>query len=176
MNNFFGVNVPFALYCDGGVVLKNPSLLGGTWAYCGIDENGAKVSKASGVVTPSELGKKVISNNFTELLAALNALESVPHDWEGTLYTDSLVTLRRVTTGNSFKGISNTMKERTLARRKGRKYKVVLLSGHPSRAELRRGVGKRGTPVSVHNVWCDEECKKQAEKLLERLRASKSRE
>ncbi len=169
MTTLSTMSVPFALFCDGGVVLKNPSVLGGTWAYCGIDENGAKVSKASGVVTPSELGKKTISNNFTELLAALNALESVSRSWAGTLYTDSLITLQRLTTGNSFKGISQTMKNRALSLREGRNYKVVLLSGHPSKAELRRGVGKRGTPVSVHNVWCDAECRKQAQKLLESL-------
>lgn len=29
-----------AVYCDGGVILKNPSEVGGTWAWCAVDAEG----------------------------------------------------------------------------------------------------------------------------------------
>jgi hypothetical protein len=34
----------------------------------------------------------------------------------------------------------------------------TLLDGHPTKAQLEDGTGKRGGPVSRWNVWCDKEC------------------
>lgn len=37
-----------AVYADGGVILKNPSAIGGTWAFCGVDAEGNRVIEGSG--------------------------------------------------------------------------------------------------------------------------------
>lgn len=48
--------------------------------------------------------------------------------------------------------------------------KTVLLQGHPTKADLACGIGKkRNLPVSIHNVWCDEACGKAAREFLENL-------
>lgn len=42
----------------------------------------------------------------------------------------------------------------------------VQLDGHPTKANLRAGVGKRGNPVSRHNAWCDRECARVGQRFL----------
>lgn len=148
----------------------NPSPLGGTYAFLHVNSKGVVTRQESGIILPRDSGLPKISNNFSELFAALEALESIPQGWDGTLYTDSLVTLRRITTGSKFNGIPEPMIERTLRLRKGRRYKVVLLCGHPTRKELEAGVGKRGYPVSIHNVTCDKLCRKEMDAFLEKMK------
>lgn len=53
------------------------------------------------------------------------------------------------------------------------KIKFVLLDGHPTRAQLAAGIGKRGHPVSIYNVQCDKLCGETAENHLRRLEESK---
>jgi len=48
-------------------------------------------------------------------------------------------------------------------------WDCVLLDGHPTKAQIESEKGKRGNPTSVHNVWCDEQCGKQARMYLESL-------
>jgi hypothetical protein len=46
---------------------------------------------------------------------------------------------------------------------------TVLLQGHPTKKDLACGFGaKRGFPVSIHNVWCDDGCHKAAKEFLEK--------
>src|ERR1044072_235490 len=83
-----------AVYTDGGVIGSNPSLIGGTWAFCYV-KNDLFVDARSGSVTPEVIGLAHVSNNFTELLAIIEALENLPAGWEGSLFTDSEGSLRR---------------------------------------------------------------------------------
>lgn len=150
-----------ALYTDGGVIGKNPSTIGGTWAWCGVDENGEQVIHRGGVVPC--VGKP-ITNNHTEQIAITLALEAMPDGWSGTVYSDSQVALGRVFKGWKEKNLPRNISERSTAavKRLG-KITPVLLQGHPTKADLLAGVGaKRGLPVSVHNQWCDEECGRQS--------------
>lgn len=172
---------PDYIFCDGGVIGANPSAKGGTWAYCWVSHNGVMLKSESGVVLPDGSTQtnlktanvsyvptlKTISNNLTEFVAALKALESVDEDWSGTLFTDSKVTLHRITNGKSFKGIPEPMVELILAIRRARKYKVVLVAGHPTKKELLQGYRARNKlPTSAHNVWCDETCQKLAKEFM----------
>jgi hypothetical protein len=43
----------------------------------------------------------------------------------------------------------------------------ILLDGHPTQAQLKAGVGKRGNPVSRFNAWCDLECQRMAARFRE---------
>jgi ribonuclease HI len=88
------------VYCDGGVIGSNPSAMGGTWAFVLVfSEIINLVTKievpysieSSGVITPADVDLPSVSNNVSEIVAALNALEILPADWAGTLYSDSLV-------------------------------------------------------------------------------------
>jgi ribonuclease HI len=160
-------DLPHSIYCDGGCVSRNPSPHGGTWCFCWVTQKGERVRHQSGLVFPQEVGLGRITNNLTELLAAVKALESVSKNWDGTLYTDSLVTMRRITTGQRFVGIPNHLRLRALELRRGRKYKVVLVGGHPTRKELTEGRRERnGLPVSPHNQFCDHECCRLAKDFL----------
>jgi ribonuclease HI len=166
---------PNSIYCDGGVVGPNPSAIGGTWCWCWVT-NGKILRYASGVVTPETIGVDGITNNVTELYAALRALESVPRDWAGTLFSDSKCTLMRLTNCRKWRGVPDWLRVRVQKRRAGRKYVTGLLGGHPTQAELKRGLGKRGHPVSEFNVFCDKECTRLARAFKTATRSQHNRE
>jgi ribonuclease HI len=165
-------NVVLALFTDGGVIWRNKSPYGGAWAFVGTDGQGLNVIERSGlaIVPPG----KLISNNTTEFMAAVCALETMPDGWNGTLYTDSEVTLKRlkhILSRVHFNlnielptGLPRNVFERGIAaaRRMGH-INVVLLQGHPTKVELATGIGKSGRVVSIHNVRCDELCTEQQE-------------
>lgn len=158
-----------SVYADGGVVGRNPSPKGGTWAYLHLDAGGNMVANRCGVVTPERdgAGLATISNNFTELWAALLGLEALPDGWAGTLYTDSEVTRGRLVNARpSFTNIPECVQERVV-RVKARlgPFTAVLLSGHPTQEQLARGTGKGGRPVSRWNVLCDQICTRLAAKF-----------
>ena len=165
---------PDEIYTDGGVISKNPSPIGGTWAWCWV-RKGKCVYYKSGVILAHEY--RTISNNFTELVAAVKAIESVPRDWNGVLYTDSAVTKARMTTGTRFEGVPNELRLNVLKLRRGRKWTVQLVAGHPTKKHLREG-HKNGAPVSKHNVFCDYLCGSRAREVISergRLRLTEKR-
>ena len=67
---------PAQIFCDGGVIGPNPSPIGGTWAWCWVHDD-VMIKHEYGVVEPCDLGLTKITNNHTELLAAVRALESL---------------------------------------------------------------------------------------------------
>lgn len=156
------------LFTDGGVCGRNPSTEGGTWAWCHV-QNGQRVRHESGFIARSEVGLDKVTNNLTELFAAVRGMESLPPGWSGTIWTDSQITLLRIRRGKQAKlnGIPDWLRERLAAvkARLGNSYRVGLLGGHPSRKDLARGTRTDGTPVSVHNVFCDGLCRKVAEEF-----------
>lgn len=160
------------LYCDGGLIGANPSRLGGTWA-CVIVTHGVGHEVFSGIVTPADAGMGTISNNYTELEAAVQALERAPAGWTGVIHTDSNVTrCRLIAKKPKMKGIPGHLQER-LRKAKARvgAFTVVLLDGHPTPLQLMHGKGKRGNPVSAWNVKCDAECTRLANQFKSRLAA-----
>lgn len=157
-----------ALYCDGGVIKRNPSHIGGTWAFCGINAEGERVLSRGGVVPANG---KPVTNNHTEQIAITLALEAMPDGWSGVVYSDSQIALGRVFKGWSTKNLPRNISERSKAalRRLG-KVRYVHLKGHPTKEELRNGVDNRfGCPVSIFNVWCDAECSRQSRAYLSKL-------
>jgi ribonuclease HI len=157
------------LYSDGGCITKNPSSVGGTWAYLQVDCAGPTILKEeSGLLLAGYLGLPKITNNLTELEAAVRALESVPDGWDGTLFTDSFITLCRISRDKTkFNGIPYPLVNRVDAVRKRLgKFQVVLLGGHPTKAELEKGLRHDNYPVSRFNVRCDELCQIEARKHL----------
>ncbi len=160
------------LWCDGGVILVNPSPNGGTWAWVFL-RNGQRAQHGSGLILPELFGIPKITNNLSELYAAVRALEFAGAGWPGTLWTDSLITLRRLTTSSRFRGIPQWLRLRVLDLRRGRKYDVQLCGGHPTKKDLRHGMlARNGLPCSQWNDWCDRECTRLAGEFL----CKKSRE
>lgn len=158
-----------AVYADGGVVSKNPSSIGGTWAWCHVDERGQRVNEDSGYISAADNGQPV-SNNVTELLALLNGIDALPAGWIGTVYSDSLISLGRVFQSWKLHNCPAWLLQRmgeVLRRHDVARMTYVLLDGHLTKEQLATGKGKRGNPVSEHNVWCDEACGAIARKILE---------
>lgn len=154
-----------ALYADGGVIGKNPSAIGGTWAWAHVDVNGERIKTASGIITPTEAQMPAITNNLTELYAIVLGLEAVSAAWAGTVYSDSWVSLQRVFLAAKLLHVPDWLIARLQTLQKSGQLRAVrwqLLDGHPTRAQLAAGKGKRGNLVSVHNVFCDAECQRQA--------------
>jgi ribonuclease HI len=163
------------VYADGGVVLQNPSPYGGTWAWCFVDEHGAIAAYESGFMHCLEAIPLPVTNNIMEFIAVVRALEALPEGWSGKLYSDSKVTLGRFFDGWPLRNIPTWWARRgeiQIKQRLGR-IEPVLLVGHPTRLELKEGVSRRhtplGTPVSRFNVFCDEECRRQAGELMSEL-------
>lgn len=163
------------VYCGGGVVKKNPSPIGGTWACVmvgpknessdgrGLDNN--ELSRHSGFITPQQAGLPAISNNYTELLAAVEAMERLPDGWEGPLFTDSFVTVCRLTSvAPKMNGIPDDLQRRMWLSRDRLKITACLLDGHPTKFHPKRGIGKRGNKVSRWNVLADFLCGEEAVK------------
>lgn len=149
------------LYVDGGVIRKNPSPIGGTWA-ARVISNKVVVAEYCGVITPDHAKMTTISNNLTEMLALVRGLEFLPSDWIGTVFSDSEVTLGRAFKGYKWGGIPNWL-EREFRRQKARllnwhDFEYVNLQGHPTIDEIKAKISKTGRPVSHHNKWCDDAC------------------
>jgi hypothetical protein len=90
-----------AVYADGGVVGRNPSVDGGTWAWAHVNAAGERVAQGSGYTFFYDAGGgdygTPISNNYTEeMLALVNGLLALPGGWYGTVYSDSQITLGRL--------------------------------------------------------------------------------
>lgn len=155
-----------ALYADGGLILRNPSDIGGSWAWCAVDADGNRLIESGGIVPATE--KRAITNNHMEQIAITLALEAMPAGWSGKVYSDSMVALGRIFKGWRVTNLPANIAKRSAAAvaRLGR-IESVLLQGHPTKADLERGIGaKRNLPVSIHNVWCDQECSRQAKLFL----------
>jgi ribonuclease HI len=159
------------LYVDGGVIAVNPSPFGGTYAYRLVLDNGRFFSEGK-VVTVSEMGGSV-TNNQTEMLALLEGLKHLPDDWTGTIYSDSMVTLGRAFSGFKWKNIPAWMIKLYQEQRRRLihwdQIKHVQLDGHPTKKQLEAGIGKRGNPVSIHNVWCDQACQEAGAKFMDAI-------
>jgi ribonuclease HI len=155
------------MYCDGGVVRRNPSPIGGTWACVFVGMAGEEVERASGFVGRDHVGMDV-TNNYTELLATVEGMERLEDGWDGCIQTDSNVTRFRLTLEKpSMHGIPQALRDR-LAACKARlgKFDVTLLNGHPTKDELFKGVGRRGLPTSRWNVLCDQLCGEEARRAM----------
>jgi len=168
-----------SLFCDGGVIKRNPSKIGGTWAWCQV-KNNQVIRSNCGVIRPVDMEMPSISNNLSELFAAIKALTALNtcyKDIPVVLYTDSKVTMHRLTDSVGFAGIPNDLRLRTLELRRLWHPQVILVGGHPSKKELETGLRERnGFPVSQWNVWCDKTCRKLAWEWVTELEASKKRE
>lgn len=158
------------LYVDGGVVLKNPSPIGGTYAYR-LLKDGEVVSEGGFFISCKDARVEAMTNNITEMMALVKGLENLPDDWTGTILSDSTITLGRAFSGHKWKNVPAWLCHRFVVQR----YRLVnwniinkeLLSGHPTRKQLATGIGKNGLPVSEHNVWCDQAARLAGERFME---------
>lgn len=155
------------LFADGGVIGRNPSGIGGTYAFS-ILKNGRVIQTGGSVIVP--ISETKISNNVSEFVAVLEGLEHLYADWSGIVYSDSKVTLGRFFCDWSLTNIPSDLQAR-MKSAKSRlanfaEFKYCLLEGHPTKSDLARGFGKKGYPVHEQNVWCDKKCKSLAKAFL----------
>lgn len=156
------------LYCDGGVIRKNPSPYGGTWAFVLVVNDITVMNKDKGVMFPAIFQQHFITNNQSEMYALLRGLAFLPPDLrEITIASDSYVTLGRAFHGFKWANIPQSMHEMYQNERARLihwdTFHPVLLDGHPTQAQLQAGIGKRGGPVSRWNVMCDQMCREAGE-------------
>jgi len=158
------------LYANGGVIYKNPSQFGGTWAFR-VLADGMVICEKSGVITPEQAGLPSITNNLTEMIAVIEGFRVMPSYWVGRVFSDSQVTLGRVFMGWKWNNIPLWLHHLYQAERKRLMnwddIKYTLLDGHPTQVQLEAGKGKRGGPVSIHNVWCEKVCGQEARRFVE---------
>lgn len=147
------------LYVDGGVIYDGSaggSTIGGTWGIVGTDENDEMVFEDSGFIKMTD---RDTTNQHSEMAAAIYALEKMPLGWSGTLASDSKITLGRLFEGHRTKNLPQELVER--ARLALDRLGVITpkhLDGHPTKAQLKAGIGKRGNPVNKWQVRCDQLC------------------
>lgn len=153
------------LYTDGGTIGKNPSKTGGTWAWCATDEADEFIYGESGYFLAPE-GKE-ITNHQAEFAAMTRALEAMPNGWDGTICSDSELTVNRFSKGYSCFNIPPNMLSRgkDVIERLG-EMSFIILQNKPTRKDIDAGFGKKtGLPVSKWNVWCDQKCRGEAQKI-----------
>lgn len=165
------ISHPLKLYTDGGVISKNPSPYGGTWAWVLVRDD-QEIKRRSGILDANRhvLGFDgcLVTNNQSELFAIVDGLFYLPSGCGVfEICSDSSVSLGRVFRGSSFNNIPGWMQTELIRmKRKFPNWKDVsytLLDGHPTKAHLASGVGKRGHPVSKWNKLCDDLCRAEAE-------------
>jgi hypothetical protein len=91
----------------------------------------------------------------------------LPPGWAGTLFTDSEVTQKRLLNKRAkFTNTPEWLIERVQKAKRVGKWKVSLLAGHPTRADLKRGYKQRNKlPVSIFNKECDLMCTRLAKEF-----------
>lgn len=159
------------LYTDGGLNGANPSSRGGSWAWLLTNVDGIPIKKGSGYYKPQDIGLEITSSNNSELLAVINAFETLDEGWTGMVRTDSYCTLSRfVGTKQFWDGVLKSLYDRAIAAKKCMGTLTwELIAGHPERhggkEALERGfVFKRENGrdrryrVHKYNVACDKEC------------------
>ncbi len=160
------------LYTDGGVIQKNPSPIGGTWAYCIVIDNIVH-SSGSGVIGVSS-DWPTVSNNYSEMMAMIRGLEAIStYRVLFDVSCDSAVTIGRIVNSYAWRNLPNDLVLRyQKLRERFNDFKgidFVQLDGHPTRDQLRSGIGHRGHPVSQWNVWCDKQCRESGDLYLKVL-------
>lgn len=166
--------IPNQLFCDGGVVGKNQKgeAIAGTWSFIRISFGNNVSQSYSGVLYPNQLPEGYfVTNNVTEFTAIIQGLLFLPDWWVGTVWSDSKISLGRVFCGWHIENIPDWILDCYLEAKSHLKYwdqiTYGLLDGHPTKEQLESGRGKRGHPVSIHNVWCDKECQRLGRTVLE---------
>lgn len=147
------------LFADGGVIHRNPSPYGGTYAWRHM-QDGMVIAEDSGVVLPADLRTPTVTNNITELIALIAGMEALPVGWNGICVSDSQITIGRLFWGWQWRHVPQVLITRWQVARSclGESVTSLHVDGHPTQAQLAAGRGKRGNPVSEHNVWCDQAC------------------
>lgn len=167
------------VWADGGVILKNPSDLGGTWAWChtltDLEAGWARNVGDWGYYTPSLFDQPAATNNVSELYAVVLGLEALPDGWSGTICSDSQITLERLRTWTQPPGVAVALRNvpallqqmvwRQVQRLDWQNVRFLQLGGHPTRAHLASGTNSSGHRVSIHQVWCDAHCKAAADRF-----------
>ena len=174
-----------ALYVDGGVIGSNPSIIGCTWAYCCIDEDGHRFYSESGAMTVEQFGTwPKVENNGAELLAMVRGLQQLPNQWTGLIVSDSLNTIGRTFGKYARNGIPLWLSDELDQEQRRLDLSAcrrVLVKGHPTKRVLREVPIQvephlvpsfSHYPISHHNVWCDEACKQQAAQMLLELQGA----
>ncbi|MGI4792008.1 MAG: hypothetical protein ACRYFS_24560 [Janthinobacterium lividum] len=159
-----------ALYSDGGCIGPNPSLDGGTWAWCAVDEDGERILSASGVLLPfqkdADCNLIAVTNNQSEMVALTRGLLSLPDGWSGTVFCDSRLALGWTFWNFKHDLVPNRLYLKAMeAKARLGRIETVLLDGHPTQAQLAAGFGKRGQPVSEHNKFVDALCTDRAKEF-----------
>lgn len=163
-------DITHRLFADGGIVGENPSSIGCTWAFR-LMEGDKVVQEDSAFESVQYMQINPVGNNCSEFLAVFHGLCVLPDDWKGVIFTDSANTIGRMYNGWKLKeGLPEWLIDGWKEQRKRLihydSFTWVLMDGHPTRAQLVQGVGKRGHPVSPHQVWCDEKCQEHAKKRI----------
>lgn len=151
------------LWTDGGVIQRNPSPFGGTFAWVRT-ENGVEVACAAGLLLPADIKMPVVTNNNSELYALIDGIVCLPENWHGTVYTDSQIALNWVKYKKQSNAIPAWLREAMQlvlsdAEQKGVHLEYQHIKGHPTEEEL---ADETANGVSHYNVRCDALCTAQA--------------
>lgn len=159
------------LYTDGGCIDRNPSPFGLTYAFRIVADD-AVIGEDAHALPPSAFGVATLTNNNAELYALCMGLFSLPSGWTGRVNSDSQLALGWIffdyKTDTIPASLLGCLRDaRHIVRRSPGQFTWRLLQGHPTRADLARGIGaKRGFPVSIHNVACDRACRRAGQTFM----------
>lgn len=145
-----GVSPIVVIYTDGATIGRNPSQVGGAWAWCGCDVFGKRVVENSGIVLRTRKYPELshyVSNNHMEFYAVGNALSYLPDGWSGKVITDSMVNISRFRNAGQRKLPKNTPY-----------HWVHWFWKHLSRLGKVEAIWVKGHSIHKHNNWCDAEC------------------
>jgi hypothetical protein len=145
------------LYIASGCIASNPSMIGGTYAWRLVRDDGELIGRAA-VVPASSIGGEV-TNNQAEMLALLEGLSHLPAHFHGTVCSQGQVTLGRAFAGFRWTNIPGWMHKRYQEQRSR------LGMWHQIKPQLVDGKNE-------HILWCEQECKTAADDFMAQIGAN----
>lgn len=162
-----------AVFADGGVCGRNPSIIGGTIGWVAVTDGGSPAYtngiELGGIGNKDLLVKShsefipfenlPVTNNHTEMLALISALEAMEDGWSGYAVSDSKITLGRIFENWKCENLPLDYIRRFVEVKNRLGILVPIhIDGHATKLQLATGIGKRGNSVSKWNVMCDYLC------------------
>lgn len=164
---------PKSLWTDGGLLSRNPSKIGGTWAWVRVNEKLEIENQSSGILLPKHLNTEArvyteVTNSHSEITAIYRGLRELPDDWIGEIVTDSKLCISWLTQKDRlgerlvWKNCPDWLQERVIQEQN----RIYGSGGH---LKYRHVDGHQNDSIDHRfNILCDDMCRKEGEDYKER--------
>lgn len=163
-----------SIWTDAGLLSRNPSDKGSVWAGVYVGQGGNVLMTKKGHLLCNQTLPSITSH-VAELYAIIRALDSVPSEWTGEVYSDNETAIGWYFQTYKVNALPALVLREMLTSRNRLfnfpKIEFAVCKSNPTQKELmyKRALDGTDMPVSIYNKMADKICKHHAEyvKLFE---------